>query len=198
MAVHCPGCERAYDSSLFGFGRTIQCACGRTIGREERIPVPQTDAPRFVADAMLGALARWLRILGFDTVFDTGAADEALVRRAIEEGRFLLTRDRGMARDWRFDGILIVDTEDPLDQLRAVADRVGFAAGEGLFTRCPRCNTPLSSAKPSEVRDQVPAGVLERQNRFARCPGCGHVYWEGSHTAGIRERLRRLFDETRS
>ena len=95
MAITCHGCGREYDVTLFQFGRTIRCTCGARVGLEHRIgPAVDEARPRFIADAMLGRLARWLRTLGYDTAYDDRIADADLVRRSLTEGRHLLTRDR--------------------------------------------------------------------------------------------------------
>ncbi|MHC4429729.1 MAG: Mut7-C RNAse domain-containing protein [Planctomycetota bacterium] len=100
--VCCPGCGRVYDAGLFDLGRSLQCACGTTVSPPlvER-PGLADRPPRFMADAMLGRLARWLRLLGFDTAWEADIDDTDLVRRAAEERRIVLTRDRILVREWR-------------------------------------------------------------------------------------------------
>lgn len=77
------------------------CACGVRVGR--RLSRTIGDPPRFAADAMLGGLARWLRALGYDTAWASPVDDDALVRRAVDEGRVVLTRDVGLAEAWWMD-----------------------------------------------------------------------------------------------
>jgi uncharacterized protein with PIN domain len=192
VAVLCRGCGRSYDVSLFAFGRTLHCACGARVGLERPVePAPGAGPPRFLADAMLGRLARWLRILGFDTAFEAHVRDEDLVRRALVEGRHLLTRDRALPVEWRVGGIHLVGSEELREQLRDVLAAFDLRPGIRPFTRCSVCNTPLAAAARSEVRGRVPARVLAVERDFRACPGCGRVYWRGSHT----ERMRRVVDE---
>ena len=196
MAVPCPGCGREYDITLFQFGRTIHCTCGTRVGLEKRIRLPdETGAAAFAVDAMLGGLARWLRILGYDTFYDPGIEDAELVRRASREGRWLLTRDAGLPREWRVEGCVLVESDEPLDQLREVVERLGLRpAEERAFTRCTRCNAPLEPVGPAEVRDEVPDRVHVRHREFRRCPECGRIYWEGSHVRRMRRRIADLLE----
>lgn len=211
MAIPCPACGREYDVTLFQFGHTIHCTCGRRVGLEKRLGRDpeeggaggaSPEATRFLADAMLGHLARWLRIMGYDTAWEPEGEDGALVRRALEEERILLTRDRRLAEEWRIRNVVVLDEEHPSGQLRQVVGRLGLTWREGLFTRCSRCNEPLAALPVEEVRRRqedaerpVPERVLEKASRFRRCPSCGRVYWEGSHAERIRRRLERLLGE---
>ena len=192
MAIRCPSCGRAYDVTRFQFGRTIRCACGARVGLEFRVgPRVTAGQPRFIADVMLGRLARWLRALGYDTAYDDAIEDAALVRRAVEEGRTILTRDRKLPREWRVAGVLVLESERPLDQLREVVARLGLAPPAELFTRCLVCNGELVRADAEAVGAQVPSAVRRSRRAFVRCPDCGRVYWEGSHTRRMRAALDR-------
>ncbi len=199
MAIRCSGCGRQYDVTLFQFGRTIQCTCGARVGLEQRLGPPITaDRPRFFADAMLGRLARWLRTLGFDTAYDDRIPDAELVRRALVEGRYILTRDRKLPEEWRVEGCLVVEADKPLDQLVEVAAAFGLEAPVRLFTRCRVCNGVLVRADPEAVERRVPARVLEREASFVQCPECERIYWEGSHTARMRAVVTRVFGGARA
>lgn len=155
--------------------------------RERRI---RDYAPRFIADAMLGRLAAWLRLLGFDCAWQRDIADEVLVRRAQEEGRIVLTRDRRLPGEWRITGIHLVASERPREQLAEVLIAFDLAPEIRMLSRCSRCNVPLEPAAPEEVARRVPARVLERRDAFSACPTCGRIYWEGTHA----QRIRRFVD----
>jgi uncharacterized protein with PIN domain len=148
--------------------------------------------PRFAADAMLGRLARWLRVLGYDTTYDIGIGDPALVRLADEEGRVLLTRDRRLLRDLRPAQALELRRDDPLEQLVDVATALELQGPVALFSRCLLCNSVLEELPPAEgaqvlaAMEHAPAGPVRR------CPTCGRQYWEGSHARRMRAALERV------
>lgn len=149
-------------------------------------------ALRFAADAMLGRLARWLRVLGFDTSYDAGLADPELVRRASEEGRVLLTRDRHLLRELRPAQALEIRQDDPIEQLKAVIATLAPAGPPGLFTRCMLCNACLSDDLPDEEAHRLlPAAMAQAPHPVRHCPGCGRVYWHGSHVRRMRVRLEQ-------
>lgn len=192
MAIRCPRCAREYDVTLFQFGRTVDCACGERVGLTLEVRLPDdADEPRFLCDAMLGRLGRWLRALGYDAE-DAGAdRDGALVRRAVRERRLLLTRDRKLARAWRVDVVVLVAGQTPAQQLRDAVERFGLDCRARLFTRCMLCNVALEPTRAEEVADRIPPGVPDTQPALARCPSCGRVYWEGQHTVRMRRWLAR-------
>lgn len=147
---------------------------------------------RFVVDTMLGTLARWLRVLGYDTVYFGQARDRALRQVAIQEDRVLVTRDRRLALLARPRACLIT-AEELDDQLAELVAALGLATDEERWlSRCLDCNTPLTPRTQDEVRGRVPERVLATHRAFFDCPGCGKVYWPGSHAARMLERLSRL------
>ncbi len=147
------------------------------------------ETPRFLADAMLGGLARWLRVLGYDTVAAAHPSDADLVRQARQEGRILLTRDRALLAEKRPSQVLLIESTNPLVQLRQVVSHYGLPWQARLFSRCLRCNALLQPVPSHEVQSQVPAYVCQHQRRFMRCPACGRIYWEGSHVQHMRDQL---------
>lgn len=151
--------------------------------------------PRFVADAMLARLARWLRVLGFDTVFDPALDDRALVELAEEENRVLLTRDRHLIAHLRPRRFVQVVADAPLAQLREIAAASDLALPRELFTRCLVCNAELRAATAAEVGQLVPQRSRALQGPFLRCPQCDRVYWPGSHVRRMRATLARAFPE---
>lgn len=142
---------------------------------------------RFLADTHLGRLAAYLRLMGFDTFYGHNLGDRDLARLASEDRRILLTRDRGLLmRSAVTHGYWLRQT-DPRRQLQEVLERFDLASQVAPFTRCLRCNTPLAAATKEEVAGRLPRGVLEQYEDFHQCPGCGRIYWEGSHHRRMTE-----------
>lgn len=192
--IPCPGCGRPYpDDGRFAGGRTLSCTCGARVGRRVESTRTAGEEPRFMVDSMLGGLARWLRVLGYDAAWEPEIPDPELVRRGVEERRIVLTRDRRLAEEWWLEDLLLLREEDPLAQLSQVAEAMGLSTGRA-FTRCTVCNTPVLPTDPGEVADRLPLAVRERGTPVARCPGCDRVYWEGSHTARMRRELARALE----
>jgi uncharacterized protein with PIN domain len=148
---------------------------------------------RFVADRMLGKLAKWLRVLGYDTVYLSRGSEEEILG-GLQEGRILLTRDR-RARSWDEHGrVVVVRSNDPADQLRELSRGLHLSpVNANLFSRCLRCNRVLTEVGRDEARAAVPEYVWHSHRRFYCCPGCEKIFWAGSHSARMRRRLRKLF-----
>jgi uncharacterized protein with PIN domain len=142
---------------------------------------------KFIVDGMLGRLAKWLRILGYDTAFSPNLDDDQLVRLARAEGRLLLTRDRSLARRRGLQCLLIEShhLEEQLDQILAEL----ALTGEHPFSRCPVCNTPLQKVEKPELEGRVPPHIFRTHKDFSLCPNCDKIYWPGTHWARMREKL---------
>lgn len=148
--------------------------------------------PRFAADAMLGRLARWLRVLGYDTFYDIAVADPVLVRLAHAEQRLLLTRDRHLLRELRPARALEVRQNEPLQQLRDLVLELELAAPRELFTRCLLCNAALRMLEPAVALPLLPEGVRGLPGPVRQCPECSRLYWGGSHVRRMRAALERV------
>lgn len=148
--------------------------------------------PRFVADAHLGALARFLRMLGYDTRHDNAYADAEILRIVGEEGRIALSRDRELLKCRGIQRGCYVHERKPEAQLREVAGRYDLIEGARPFTLCLACNLPLEPATTDEARAYAPPAVLERQAGFQRCGACRRIYWPGTHYERMRQALARI------
>jgi len=145
---------------------------------------------RFVADAHLGGLARFLRMLGFDTLHRNAFDDEEIRRLADADGRIVLTRDRELLKCREIARGAYVRALKPEAQLREVAARYGLAALARPFTLCLSCNLPLKAVDRAAVAGRVPPTVCALHERFVRCPGCDGVFWPGSHYERMLSALR--------
>lgn len=160
---------------------------------------PLVEAPpRFVADKMLGRLARWLRILGCDVLYGSNFSGKGLLREARRSGRIVLTRDRRLVRDPEMPAHLFVEEDRFRDQLRQVVSAFGLDPFAGVFRRCVECNTVLDEIGREEVASRVPEFVYATQQRFRRCPRCQHLYWDATHVARVRAELARMGFEDRA
>jgi uncharacterized protein with PIN domain len=139
---------------------------------------------------MLGTLAKWLRILGYDTLFDPDIDDHQVVRLARAEDRLILTRDRELARR-RGVRVLLIASEHLDDQIQQVLVDLDLDPDRS-FSRCPVCNEPLVAIDRETARSRVPAYVARTQRTFKSCPICQRVYWRGTHWQRINEQLTRL------
>lgn len=144
---------------------------------------------------MLGRLARWLRTLGFDTTYDPAVHDPELVAHAAAEDRVLLTRDRHLVAHLRPARALLITRDAPLAQLQEVVAAWGLSPPAAPFSRCLVCNGALRPATPDEAAALVPPASRGLPGPVSRCPECGRVYWEGSHTRRMREALSRALPE---
>lgn len=146
----------------------------------------------FLADAHLGGLARFLRMLGFDTLHDNNYADAEIRRLAETQAPIVLSRDRELLKCSEIARGCYVRALKAEAQLREVAARYDLVARARPFTRCLRCNIPLEPIDKANAATLVPEQVLEIQERFTRCAGCGRVYWPGSHYERMRAALGNL------
>ena len=148
---------------------------------------------RFVADVHLGRLARYLRLLGFDTRYARDLDDAALISISAREHRILLTRDVGLLKHKALARGYWVRMTDADRQLAEIVRAFCLEKDVRPFTRCMICNTGTRFIARAEVAGRVPSQVFRRLRRFTYCPGCGRIYWRGTHfqrLAGLSRRQR--------
>jgi uncharacterized protein with PIN domain len=149
---------------------------------------------RFLVDGMLGGLARWLRILGYEVRYDASAKDNDLLTIADDESMVLLTRDeelyqRAIARTIA-SALIVGETEE--ERLAQMANTLGVHLETNMAeTKCPECGASLTEKSRKDVTDEVPEESLKLYNQFWKCTNqnCGKVYWVGSHWKQIRRTL---------
>jgi uncharacterized protein with PIN domain len=151
---------------------------------------------KLLADAMLGRLARWLRILGYDTAYLADTDDFAVLRLARAEERLILTRDHDLA-ERRGARTLLIASESLEDQLRQVWATVG-PPFDAAAPRCPVCNQPLTEAAAEVVAKRLPAYVQRTHESFSQCNTCERIYWKGTHWQRMEGLIRELRDEAGS
>jgi uncharacterized protein with PIN domain len=152
---------------------------------------------KFVVDCMLGKLAKWLKILGFDTVYMNKAEDRELLSIARRQQRTLLTKDHGLLEAAKDVRSLFIKSDDWPEQLVQVL--ANFKLGDSVrpHSRCLNCNVDLKSIPKKTARNLVTPFVLERASSFAICPSCERVYWPGTHFQSMDAKIEGILRRAR-
>lgn len=153
-----------------------------------------TESLRFVADRMLGRLAKWLRILGYDTVYRNSMTKEVALTIAREEKRVLITRDTHISPEG-LPGLVFIVEDRFRDQVAEIMRKLRLdPPEEQIFRLCTVCNAELRAAPADEVRQEIPEFVQRTQTKFLRCPECRRVYWGGTHRRNMRAEISALLE----
>jgi uncharacterized protein len=150
---------------------------------------------KFIADAMLGRLAKWLRLLGYDVLYYPAIEDRQIIKISREQERTILTRDTRMLQCKAVREAVFVRSDHIADQLLEMKNILKFNVPDPA-ERCTVCNNRLAAVTDRpEIKDLVPDHVYHNFNSFMRCSLCGKIYWEGSHYKNIRERACEILRE---
>lgn len=153
-------------------------------------------APSFIADSMLGSVARKLRIFGFDTLYIAHAHDDEILKTGIEQGRVILTADKELFKRVVKTGVrgVLVSGAGDLEDLVHILSKNGITSVglKGIGSRCSMCNGLLEEKEPDQVKNGVPRKVAELHREFYQCTTCRKVYWEGGHLRRIRALVRSV------
>ena len=150
---------------------------------------------RFTADLMLKRLAKYLRALGYDTLFDEQLSDAEMRDISIAENRILLTRDQDLFEQTSELHSLHVTSQHPLEQFAEVAAQYPVSFYESRFmSRCLECNSMLVEMNPEDVQEDVPPRVYERQDQFYKCMQCDQLFWHGDHVKRLRKKLLAVIE----
>jgi len=148
---------------------------------------------KFIVDRTLGKMAKWLRILGYDTTYWASADLDGLLHKAHDEARILVTKDSRLYRKKGGLRAVHVREDNPFLQLREVVQHFQLPIhDENLFSRCLHCNVPLEEVNRDDVREEVPDYVFHMHQEFSRCPSCRKVYWMGTHHDHMTMVVKRL------
>ena len=142
---------------------------------------------------MLARLARWLRVLDYDTGCDPALADPALLTLAATEKRIVLSRDRRLMAQMPAERGVLITEDRALEQLRQVVVACGLDLDRELFRRCLVCNASLEDVPVEAIAVRIPERARALPGPFRCCPGCGRLYWPGSHVGRMRTALERTF-----
>lgn len=158
------------------------------------------EEQRFIADTMLGDLARWLRIMGYDVIYYKDLEDHQIIEAAMMGDRIILTRDRGLFHKARKASVraVLVESTDSAERIAEVAKKTGIEIrADPSLSRCPECNGVLEKVGRERVRDRVPPAALSAYEEFYLCTRCGNVYWAGSHWENIRRKIEEARETLR-
>jgi len=144
----------------------------------------------------VGKLAKWLRIMGYDTLFFNGSDDSGMIAIALAEDRVILTRDtqimkRRVVTSGQLKAILI-QSDEPERQMRQVIDSLNLDWQFKPFTICLECNQPLMERSKQQVSNLVPPYVFQTQSQYMECPACHRIYWRGTHWQAMTKKLEKL------
>jgi len=149
----------------------------------------KSGQPRFLADSMLGSLARKLRLLGIDTLYIKDADDNELKYLVRSQDRCLLTRDTDLSgapglQAWLVTGYNV------REEFLSIAERLApFCEQSESFSRCLDCNDLLIPILAGEAEGKVPPYIYQRKETFSSCPSCGKVFWDGTHRKRMSEEI---------
>jgi uncharacterized protein with PIN domain len=154
------------------------------------------DSPRFIVDVNVGKLAKWLRMIGYDTLLFDHRDDKRLIHIAMTENRIILTRDtQMMKRRVITTGVLkavLISSDNPNQQIQQVIKELGLNPSFNPFGLCLECNQPLVKISQEDVKDRVPPYVYQTQPQYVECPNCHRIYWQGTHWQAMVRKLEGL------
>jgi len=150
----------------------------------------------FLVDAMLGNIAKKLRLFGFDSEYFSDIDDSKLIEKAKNENRTIISRDYLLIDRAKKNEIssIYITKEKELDQFLEILETTHLQLDEisGNTARCPKCNSPTSQIDKLKIGNKIPQGVLEYNDKFWKCDGCDQIYWEGTHIKNLQEFVRKI------
>ena len=151
---------------------------------------------RFIVDANLGKLARYLRLLGFDALYRNDHDDDTIAQLAAAEYRIVLTRDRDLLKRRSITHGYFVRAAKPRTQLSEVVKRLDLYRALNPLSRCTHCNGLVEPVAKETILDRIPPRTRQAVQCFWRCAGCGKLYWRGAHSARIEQLIESLRRES--
>ena len=149
---------------------------------------------RFIVDCMLGKLAKWLKILGFEALFFSKIEDDELLTIARKEGRILLTKDTGLIQQAKDVETLFLESEEWQEQVQQVLEHFNLREKVNPHTRCIDCNVVLKNLPKKNAKNLVSAFVFDKADSFALCPNCGRVFWQGTHFKDMEAKIQEILN----
>jgi uncharacterized protein with PIN domain len=153
---------------------------------------------KFAVDCMLGKLAKWLKILGFDVVYENKAEDRELVNLARKQGRVLLTRDLRLLEGAKDIFSLFIESEKWQEQIEQVLRELNLRPKAKPYSRCIECNIELKNLPKRKAKNLVAPFIFDHAASFAVCPTCGRVFWQGTHFEDMDFKIGEILGKKRS
>jgi len=154
------------------------------------------EKPLFIVDAMLGKLAKKLRLLGYDSLYSSNMDDDKIIQLTKNENRILITKDVPLCHKAKKQQILAVQitSDDEIEQFLEINEKASFGKCTvgGGSSRCPVCNGELKHIEKNDVSEKVPTGVFENMKDFWKCTKCEKIYWEGTHIKNLQQFTMKL------
>ena len=155
------------------------------------MPLKTENESTFFVDAMLGNIARKLRLLGYDSQYFSDIDDEKLIDSARKEKRIIISKDEELIKRAQKLGIgsIRITKKEEIDQFFEIITSVNLKRVKinGNTARCPKCNSLTESVDKNIIKEKIPQGVLKSNDKFWRCKCCKQVYWEGTHIKNLQE-----------
>jgi len=148
---------------------------------------------KFIADAMLGKLATWLRIIGCDVFYFKDISDDEVIEKALKDKRIILTRDTLLIKRRRAKNHLLIKNDHYEKQLKQVVEHFNIDPFKNIFIRCLLCNNMLEDIEKEFAKDKVPSYVYKTQTGFKTCPSCNKIYWQATHRNEVLHKLKEIF-----
>lgn len=162
---------------------------------QRSISFKKRGTPKFIADCHLGKLAKYLRLMGVDTLFFSHIEDDELIIMANNEHRTILTRDRSLSQR-KNAPVFFLEPTDTKAQLKTLIKHYKLKEHTAHFSRCIVCNTPLKVIEKESIIESLPKKVQKYFDYFEYCPTCDRVYWQGDHYRHMMEFLEEVLKDS--
>ena len=150
---------------------------------------------KFIADINLGHIAKYMRILGFDSYYDPFLSPHEIIEISKRENRIILTQSRKLLKFKAVTHGVFIRPGTPTEQIKQIIDTLDIKDSIKLFSRCLRCNTPLKKVAKEKVLDRIPQKTKKFCDKYLECQSCDKIYWKGTHFIHIKKAIRQLFDQ---
>ncbi|HMA62895.1 MAG TPA: Mut7-C RNAse domain-containing protein [bacterium] len=148
---------------------------------------------KFIIDKMLGKSAKYLRMLGYDTIYPPPKVQQELINQAVQENRYIITRSSKLYQNDSQAKILLLSSNDFTTRFQKIAEELNIQIDDDkIFSRCLQCNFPLQNINKSKIKARLPQKVKSNFHHFTFCPNCDKIYWRGGHTERMLNKIKLI------